>query len=183
MVAKKAAKSAKKSVRKATTKVAERSTTKVAKKVATKATTKVAKKSAAKTVKPVLLSGGNPQIPKGYGEAPIKAYIAALSGWQQTRTRKIDALIKRAYPKVSKAVKWNSPLYGIEPDRFFVGIHIFAKYIKVAFFNGGELKPMPPGTSKVKNQRYLDVYEDDILDEAQFMDWIKQASKLEPAKM
>lgn len=125
-----------------------------------------------------LLSGGNPQIAKGYGNEPVQAYIAAMPGWKSDLGRRLDQIIERAVPNVYKAVKWNSPLYGIEGDGWFLGIHCFAKYVKVAFFRGALLKPMPPGESKQKEVRYLDVRENDPLDEAQFADWVKQASQL-----
>ena len=127
---------------------------------------------------PVLLSGGNPQIPKGDGDAPVQAYIAAMPGWKHDIGRQLDTLIVRAFPKVNKAVKWNSPFYGVEGDGWFLSFHCFNKYVKVAFFRGTSLDPVPPGTSKSKDVRYLDIYEDDRLDEKQFSKWVKQASKL-----
>jgi hypothetical protein len=160
---------------------------KTAKKAApkTKATTKnaPARESAAEKIgAPKLLSGGNPQIAKGYGDAPVQAYIAAMPGWKSDVGRRIDALIGEAVPKVLKAVKWNSPFYGVEEGRYFLSFHVFAKYIKVAFFDGVSLKPVPPGASKQKNVRYLDIYEGE-LDEKQFSAWVKQASKLPGEKM
>lgn len=141
--------------------------------------TKAARKIDTKQVaaKPVLLSGGNPQIPKGYGDAPVQAYIAAMPGWKSDVGRRLDALIVRTVPGVHKAVKWNSPLYGIEGQGWFLSFHVFARYIKVTFFRGTSLRPVPPGESKHKEVRYLDVYEDQ-LDEAQFAAWVKQASQL-----
>jgi hypothetical protein len=141
--------------------------------------TKAARKVDTKQVaaKPVLLSGGNPQIPKGYGDAPVQAYIAAMPGWKSDVGRRLDALIVRTVPGVHKAVKWNSPLYGIEGQGWFLSFHVFARYIKVTFFRGTSLRPVPPGESKHKEVRYLDVYEDH-LDEAQFAAWVKQASQL-----
>jgi hypothetical protein len=130
-----------------------------------------------------LLSGGNPQIPKGYGDAPVKAYIAAMPGWKSKVGRKLDALITRAVPGVSKAVKYNSPLYGLEGQGWFLGIHVFTNYVKVAFFRGASLRPIPPGKSRQQHVRYLDIREDDTLDEAQFTAWVKQASKLPGEKM
>ncbi len=127
---------------------------------------------------PVLLSGGNPQIPKGEGDAPVQAYLAAMPGWKQDVGRQLDALIVGALPKVHKAVKWNSPFYGVEGDGWFLSFHCFNKYVKVAFFRGTSLDPVPPGASKSKDARYLDIYEDDALDEKQFTKWVKQASKL-----
>jgi hypothetical protein len=134
--------------------------------------------------KPVkLLSGGNPQIAKGYGDAPVQAYIAAMPGWKSEMGRRLDSLIVRTVPGVSKAVKWNSPLYGALQGSWFLGIHVFTKYIKVAFFRGASLRPLPPGESKQKEVRYLDIHENDSLDEAQFTAWVKQASQLPGEKM
>ena len=142
-----------------------------------------AKPKSGKTAEPVLLSGGNPQIAKGYGDAPVQAYIAAMPGWKSDLGRRLDALIARTVPDVHKAVKWNSPLYGFEGQGWFLGIHCFTKYIKVAFFRGAALRPVPPGESKQKDVRYLDIREDDELDEAQFAAWVKQASQLPGEKM
>ena len=149
-----------------------------------------AKKAAAKAVKPrkakpssgsgagpVLLSGGNPQIAKGYGDAPVQAYIAAMPGWKRELGRRLDALITRTVPGVYKAVKWNSPFYGLEGEGWFVSYHCFAKYVKVTFFRGTSLRPVPPGESKHPEVRYLDIHEGQ-LDETQFTDWVKQASRL-----
>jgi hypothetical protein len=133
--------------------------------------------------KPVLLSGGNPQIAKGYGDAPVQAYIAAMPGWKCDVGRRLDALIVRTVPGVSKAVKWNSPFYGIEGQGWFLSFHCFTKYVKVAFFQGASLRPVPPGSSKHKEVRYLDIHEDDQLDEAQFAAWVKQASQLPGERM
>ncbi len=146
---------------------------------------KVAKKAAAKRdiAKPTLLSGGNPQIAKGYGDAPVQAYIAAMPGWKRHVGRRLDALIVRTVPGVHKAVKWNSPFYGDEDKSWFLSFHCFAKYVKVAFFRGASLHPVPPGASTQKNVRYLDIYENDPLDEAQFAAWVKQASELPGEKM
>ena len=130
-----------------------------------------------------LLSGGNPQIAKGYGDAPVQAYIAAMPGWKSAVGKRLDALIESTIPGVSKAVKWNSPFYGVEQGRWFLGLHVFEKYIKIAFFNGASLDPLPPVASKQKNVRYFHVNENDELDEAQFIDWLKQASKLPGEKM
>lgn len=127
---------------------------------------------------PKLLSGGNPQIAKGYGDAPVKAYIAAMPGWKSEVGRRLDELIVRAVPNVQKAVKWNSPLYGMEGDGWFLGVHCFAKYIKVAFFRGASLNPVPPVESKMEHARYFHIHEHDEIDEAQFIDWVKQASQL-----
>ena len=140
---------------------------------------KVAKKAAAKAAaKPVLLSGGNPQIAKGDGDAPVQAYIAAMPGWKSDVGRRLDALIVRTLPDVRKAVKWNSPFYGIEGQGWFLGLHVFTRYIKVAFFRGASLRPLPPGASKDKNTRYIDIHEGDEIDEAQMADWVKQAAAL-----
>ena len=141
---------------------------------------KVAKTPAADpaSAKPVLLSGGNPQIAKGYGDAPVQAYIAAMPGWKHDIGRRLDTLVERTVPAVQKAVKWNSPLYGIRDQGWFLSYHCFTKYVKVTFFCGSSLQPLPPGESKHKDVRYLDVREDDQFDEAQFVDWVKQASQL-----
>ena len=136
-----------------------------------------------KVGEPVLLSGGNPQIAKAYGDAPVQAYIAAMPGWKSDVGRRLDALIVRTVPGVAKAVKWNSPFYGIENEGWFLGIHCFTKYIKVAFFRGASLHPRPPGESKQKDVRYLDIYENDELDETQLAAWVKQASELPGEKM
>jgi hypothetical protein len=130
-----------------------------------------------------MLSGGNPQIAKGYGEAPVQAYIAAMPGWKREIGRSLDALIARAVPGVRKAVKWNSPFYGVEDGNWFLSFHCFAKYVKAAFFQGASLRPLPPGESKQKDVRYLDIHEDDEFDEAQFASWVKQASELPGVKM
>jgi hypothetical protein len=146
---------------------------------------KVGKKVAATqvTTKPVLLSGGNPQIAKGDGDAPVQAYIAAMPGWKRDVGRRLDALIVCTVPGVRKAVKWNSPFYGVEGQGWFLGIHCFAKYVKVAFFRGASLRPIPPGESKQKEVRYLDIHEDDELDDAQLAAWVKQASLLPGKQM
>jgi hypothetical protein len=151
-----------------------------------KKSTNVAKKAAAKpraAKKVKLLSGGNPQIAKGYGDEPVQAYIAAMPGWKRDVGRKLDALISRTVPNVYKAVKWNSPFYGIEGQGWFLGIHCFNKYVKVAFFRGRALRPLPPGESKHKEVRYLDICEDDPIDEAQLADWVRQASQLPGERM
>src|SRR5688572_9576083 len=162
-------------------------------KIARKAAAKVAKprkalpkatksKGPAAAVKPALLSGGNPQIAKAYGDAPVQAYIAAMPGWKSDVGRLLDALIVRTVPNVRKAVKWNSPFYGIEDHVWLLSFHCFMKYIKVTFFRGASLRPVPLGESKHKDVRYLDIHEDD-LDEAQFIDWVKQASQLPGERM
>jgi len=150
-----------------------------------KTPTKAAKKTAKKTsAKPVLLSGGNPQIAKGYGDAPVQDYIAAMPGWKRDVGRRLDAIIARTVPGVRKAVKWNSPFYGVkdEDQGWFLSFHCFTKYVKVTFFRGASLRPPPSGTSKYEDVRYLDIYEDQ-LDEAQFAAWVKQASKLPGERM
>jgi hypothetical protein len=160
----------------------------MANKTSTKST-KVAKKAATKRVdaRPTLLAGGNPQIAKADGDAPVQAYIAGMPGWKRDVGRRLDALIVRTVPGVRKAVKWNSPLYGVEgqgeDQRWFLGIHCFTKYVKVAFFRGTSLRPLLPGESKSKDTRYLDIREDDQLDEAQLAAWVKQASLLPGERM
>ena len=126
----------------------------------------------------VLLSGGNPQIAKGDGDAPVQTYIAAMPGWKRDLGKRLDALIVQSVPDVRKAVKWNSPFYGIEGQGWFLGFHCMTKYIKVAFFRGTSLQPLPPGESKNKETRYLDIREGDQLDEAQLAMWVQQAAAL-----
>jgi hypothetical protein len=165
--------------------------------------TKVAKKAAAKRVaakaakprktepksqfrkvaKPALLAGGNPQIAKADGDAPVQAYIAAMPGWKRDVGRRLDALIERTVPGVRKAVKWNSPFYGTDGQSWLLSFHCFTRYVKVAFFRGTSLRPLPPAASKHKDVRYLDIHEDDELDEAQLAAWVKQASQLPGARM
>jgi hypothetical protein len=135
-------------------------------------------KATKKPGKPVLLAGGNPQIAKAYGDAPVQAYIAAMPGWKRDAGRRLDALITRAVPNARKAVKWNSPFYGVEGQGWFLNFHCFTKYVKVAFFKGASLNPVPPGASKHKDVRYLDIHEDDAWDEKQIIAWVKQASEL-----
>jgi hypothetical protein len=145
-----------------------------------------AKKTAAprkKTTKPArakprLLSGGNPQIAKAEGNAPVEAYIAAMPGWKRDVGRRLDGLIERATPGVRKAIKWNSPFYGIEGNGWFLNFHCFTNYVKVAFFRGTSLRPPPPGESKHKEVRYLDIRKDDEINEAQLVMWIRQAADL-----
>ncbi|HWU15944.1 MAG TPA: DUF1801 domain-containing protein [Caulobacter sp.] len=127
---------------------------------------------------PNLLSGGNPQVAKGHGDAPVQAYIAAMPGWKSQVGRRLDALIEGAVPGARKAVKWNSPFYGAGEKSWFLAIHCYAKYVKVAFFRGAALDPVPPIASKQKDVRYFHVHEGDTIDEAQFTDWVKQASQL-----
>ena len=140
---------------------------------------KVAAKTAARGgAKSTLLSGENPQIAKADGDAPVQAYIAAIPGWKQDIGRRLDALIVRTVPEVCKAIKWNSPFYGLEGQGWFLSFHMFTKYVKVAFFRGASLDPLPPGESKQKDVRYLDIHEDDEVDEVQLAAWVKQASEL-----
>ena len=136
-----------------------------------------------KTAESKLLSGGNPQIAKGEGDAPVQTYIAAMPGWKSDVGRRLDALITRTVPDVHKAVKWNSPLYGMKGDGWFLAIHCFDKYIKLAFFRGAALQPVPPGESKTEETRYYHIHENDPIDEAQLADWIRQASLLPGEKM
>jgi hypothetical protein len=158
-------------------------------KTTSKKPAKVAKKAAAKRMaaKPALLAGGNPQVPKAYGDALVQVYIAAMPGWKRDVGRRLDALIARTVPGVRKAVKWNSPFYGVEDQGegqgWFLSFHCFTNYVKVAFFRGASLSPVPPGTSKQKDVRYLDIHEDDELDEAQLAAWVKQAAALPGEKM
>ena len=137
-----------------------------------------APKKSGEAAGPVLLSGGNPQIAKADGDAPVQAYIAAMPGWKSDVGRRLDAIIVRTVPDVRKAVRWNSPFYGMEGQGWFLNFHCFTKYVKVAFFNGASLDPLPPGESKDENVRYLDIYEDDRLDEQQFAAWVRQACQL-----
>jgi hypothetical protein len=134
-------------------------------------------RSGKKSGKVVLLSGGNPQIAKGDGDAPVQAYIAAMPDWKRDIGKRLDALIVRNVPDVLKAVKWNSPFYGIEGQGWFLSFHVFTNYVKVTFFRGSSLRPMPPGASKHKDVRHLDIHEGE-LDEAQLATWVKQAAAL-----
>jgi hypothetical protein len=127
---------------------------------------------------PVLLAGGNPQIPKGDGDAPVQAYIAAMPGWKSAVGRRLDELISRTVPGVRKAVKWNSPFYGVEDQGWFLSFHCYTRYVKLAFFRGAALHPLPPVESKDANTRYVHIHEGDPIDEAQLAGWIKQASEL-----
>jgi len=133
---------------------------------------------AKKSAKPVLLSGGNPQIPKADGDAAVRAYIAAMPGWKLEIGRRLDRLIVETVPGVRKAVKWNTPFYGLEGRGWFLGYHCLTRYVKVSFFRGASLSPMPPGASKQKDVRYLDIYEDVGFDEHLMAEWIRQASEL-----
>lgn len=126
-----------------------------------------------------LLSGGNPQVAKAEGDAPIQAYIAAMPGWKSDLGRRLDALIEQYAPGVRKAVKWNSPFYGMEGQGWFLSFHVFTRYVKVTFFKGASLHPLPPGaTDKSGDARWIDLHENDLLDEAQFADWIRQAASI-----
>jgi hypothetical protein len=147
---------------------------------ASKKPVKVARKAPARraATQPKLLAGGNPQIAKADGDAPVQAYIAAMPGWKRDVGRRLDALIARTVPGVRKAVKWNSPFYGVEGQGWFLNFHTFTKYVKVAFFRGASLRPVPPGASKHKDVRYLDIRENEPLDEAQLASWIRQAAAL-----
>ena len=136
----------------------------------------------ATSTKAVLLSAGNPQIAKGEGDGPVQTYIAAMPGWKRDMGRRLDAIIVRTVPGVRKAVKWNSPFYGADDNGWFLSLHCFTKYIKVAFFRGTSLRPQPPRESRHKEVRYLDIYED-AFDETQFVSWVKQASKLPGERM
>ena len=127
---------------------------------------------------PKLLSGGNPQIPKGDGDAPVQAYIAAMPGWKRKAGQHLDELIERTVPQVNKAVRWNSPFYGVEGKGWFLSYHCFAKYIKVTFLKGAQLDPLPPVDSKDPDTRYVHIHEDEDLDEKLLERWIKQASEL-----
>jgi hypothetical protein len=126
----------------------------------------------------IVLSGGNPRIAKADGDAPVQAYIAGMPGWKRDLGKRLDELIVRNVPDVRKAVKWNSPFYGIEGQGWFLGLHTFTHYVKVAFFRGTSLRPVPPGASKGKDTRYIDIHEGDELDEAQMANWVKQAAAL-----
>lgn len=157
--------------------------------MAVKKTAKAAKSARKPTPlkgdKPKLLAGGNPQIPKGYGDAPIEAYIAAMPGWKRGIGQRIDAIVTRVVPKVRKAVKWNSPFYGavVDDGTWFLNLHCFDKYVKVAFLNGAALKPVPPIGSKHPRVRYFHIHEGDDWDEKQFASWVRQASRLPGEKM
>ncbi|QPP51192.1 MULTISPECIES: DUF1801 domain-containing protein [unclassified Halomonas] len=133
--------------------------------------------------KPKLLSGGNPQIPKGDGDGPVQAYIAAMPEWKQDVGRRLDELIVRTLPEVRKAVRWNSPFYGIGGQGWFLTFHCFTRYIKVAFLNGASLEPPPPVASKDPNTRYLHIHQDEPIDEAQLEEWLRQAARLPGERM
>ncbi|NRP73961.1 hypothetical protein ILFOPFJJ_04882 [Ensifer psoraleae] len=165
--------------------MADKSSVKSTKAAKTPAAAKAAKtakttaaKDAAMGAKPTLLSGGNPQIAKADGDAPVQAYIAAMPGWKSDVGRRLDALIVRTVPGVLKAVKWNSPFYGVEGQGWFLSFHCFTRYIKVTFFHGASLSPVPPVESKDKNVRYFHIHEDEEIDEELVARWIRQASEL-----
>ena len=126
---------------------------------------------------PVLLSGGNPQIAKADGDAPVQAYIAAMPGWKSDLGRRLDDLIVRTVLGVRKCVRWNSPFYGVEGKGWFLNVHVFTRYVKVTFFYGASLRPVPPGGGKDENSRWVDIYED-RLDEAQIATWVRQAADI-----
>ena len=151
------------------------------KKTAAKKTAK-RKTAAKKTAAPTLLSGDNPQIAKGDGDAPVQAYLAAVPGWKQEICRRLDAIIERTVPDVQKAVRWNSPFYGVDGEGWFLSFHCFTRFVKVTWFAGTSLVPVPPGESKAAAVRYLDVHEGG-LDEEQFARWVEQASKLSGEKL
>jgi hypothetical protein len=130
-----------------------------------------------RSAKVVLLAGGNPQIAKGVGDAPVQAYIAAMPGWKSELGKRLDALIVRTVPQVRKAVKWNTPFYGIEGEGWFLAFHTYTRYVQVAFFRGTSLRPLPPGASKTEDTRYVALHEGE-LDEAQMATWVKQAAAL-----
>ncbi len=141
------------------------------------------KASSQAEAKPKLLSGGNPQIAKADGDVPVQAYIAAMPEWKHDVGRRLDALIVRTVPNVRKAVRWNSPFYGIEGEGWFLTFHCFTKYIKVAFLNGASLEPLPPIASKDPKTRYLHIHQDEQIDEALVVEWIRQASHLPGERM
>ena len=150
--------------------------------MATKAATKPTK-AAKPAPQPPMLAGGNPQIPKAHGDAPVQAYIAAMPGWKGAVGRRLDDIITRTVPDVNKAVKWNTPLYGMADQGWFLGFHCYTHYVKVTFFNGALLDPPPPGPSKTPRVRHLDVREDAPFDETRFADWVRQASRLPGERM
>lgn len=145
--------------------------------------TKETRSKAAGEQGPVLLAGGNPQIAKADGDVPVQAYIAAMPGWKRDVGRRLDALLVRVVPEVRKAVRWNTPFYGLEGQGWFLGFHCFTKYVKVTFLNGAALEPMPPVGSKDPNTRYFHIFEHDEIDEAALESWIRQAASLTGAKL
>ena len=157
--------------------MAKKPVKKLVKKVAERAAPQNGK-SGPEAAPPKLLSGGNPQIAKADGDAPVQAYIAAMPGWKHDVGRRLDALIVGTVPDAQKAVKWTSPFYGIEGQGWFLNFHCFTKYVKIAFFSGASLEPVPPGESKSKDVRYLDIYENDPFNEELVASWLRQASEL-----
>jgi hypothetical protein len=141
------------------------------------------RKPAPGTSRPTLLAGGNPQIAKGDGDEPVRAYIAAMPGWKGDVGRRLDAIIVRSVPGVRKAVRWNSPFYGVGEEGWFASFHCFKEYVKVAFFRGSSLRPAPPVASKHEDVRYLHIHEGEALNEAQLADWVTQASRLPGERM
>lgn len=139
---------------------------------------KPAPKPSGKAAAPKLLSSGNPQIAKADGDEPVQAYLAAMPGWKQGVGLQLDGLVSRVVPRVRKAVRWNTPFYGVEGQGWFLAFHCITKYIKVTFFRGAELRPPPPVASRMKNVRYFHIHEDEPIDEAQFKRWIRQAAAL-----
>jgi hypothetical protein len=160
------------------TKVAKKAAAKRGAAKAAKPRKTVPKSQSRKVAKPALLAGGNPQIAKADGDAPVQAYIAAMPGWKRDVGRRLDALIERTVPGVRKAVKWNSPFYGTDGQSWLLSFHCFTRYVKVAFFRGTSLRPLPPAASKHKDVRYLDIHEDDELDEAQLAAWVKASQPI-----
>ena len=138
----------------------------------------IRRSNSAKT-KPKLLSGGNPQIPKGDGDGPVQEYITAMPGWKSDVGRRIDELISSHMRDLNKAVRWNSPFYGIDGQGWLVSMHVLTRYVQVNFFCGASLQPVPPGSGKDPNARWLNIYEDDAIDETQMIEWIKQAASLQ----
>ena len=173
----------KKSAKQAAAKRVAAKAAKNAAKIAAEERRTAPKSQSSRVAEPALLAGGNPQIAKAYGEAPVQAYIAAMPGWKSDIGRWLDALIGRTVPGVRKAVKWNSPFYGVEGQGWFLSFHCFTNYVKVAFFRGTSLRPIPPGESKQKEVRYLNIHKDDDLDQNQFADWVKQAGQLPGDRM
>lgn len=172
--------------------MSKRTTTKVANKLAAKSAAKAPTLRSSASRKPKLLSGDNPQIAKSFGNPAVENYIAAIPGWKRTSAAHLDALIEQAIPNVRKAVKWNSPLYAAPdapPSEWFLSMHCFAKYVKIAFFRGTSLTPMPPGESKQPEVRYLDIREDGsfkqggLFTDKQFIAWVKAASRLPHVRM
>jgi len=161
-----------------TKKLSKKSANSAATRIGTKTAKAATKLPTFEPAKPILLSGGNPQIAKADGDAPVQAYIAAMPGWKRDVGRQLDALVVRNVPNVCKAVRWNSPFYGVEGEGWFLGLHCLTKYVKVAFFCGTLLHPIPPVESKKQGTRYFHVHEGDVIDEKLVASWIRQAAKL-----